>query len=213
MIAIPILSHDTTYFDALCDAMGMLAREPNTIFLGQGVGCAGTTLTDTLRDVPQEKLLEFPVAEDLQMGFAIGLALEGYLPICIYPRWNFLLLAANQMVNHLDRLPIYSAGQYRPKVIIRTTVPVGLPKPFKPRPLPTEAEDYRAEPKAFDPGPQHDDDFTDAFEMMFRRIFVKRVTTAAEVASEYAHALESPYPRLLVEYTALYNAVPSGVKG
>jgi len=96
------------YFDELCSAMAMVAEDRRSIFIGQGVGCAGTTMTDTLKDVPANKLLEFPVAEDLQMGAALGMALEGALPVCIFPRWNFMICATNQLLNHLDKLPIYS---------------------------------------------------------------------------------------------------------
>lgn len=180
-----------TYFDELKIAMGLLSTYPNSIFVGQGVACAGTTMTDTLVNVPRDKLLEFPVAEDMQMGFAIGLALNGYLPICIYPRWNFLLLAANQLVNHLDRLPIYSAGRYTPKVIIRTSAPSVAP---------------------FNPGPQHDDDFTDAFRLMLRTVTVVRLERADQIIPSYCQAAERPLSTLLVEHTALYgDRVPSGM--
>lgn len=176
--------------------MAWLAEQPNAIFIGQGVGCAGTTLTDTLRDVPQEKLLEFPVAEDLQMGTAIGMALEGLLPVCIFPRWNFMLCAANQIVNHLDRLPIYSdggslAGRYNPRVIIRVATPVTL---------------------GFDPGPQHDDDFTHAFRAMLRTVRVVTLGTADRIMPEYERAASASHSTILVEYTGLYGAIPSGVK-
>jgi pyruvate/2-oxoglutarate/acetoin dehydrogenase E1 component len=43
--------------------------------MGQGVGCPGTTMSDTFRDVPAGQKLEMPVAEDMQMGMAIGMAL------------------------------------------------------------------------------------------------------------------------------------------
>lgn len=180
-----------TYFAALTDAMTMLSREPNSIFVGQGVGYAGTSLTDTLKDVALDKLLEFPVAEDFQMGFAIGLAMEGYLPVCIYPRWNFLLLAANQLVNHLDRIPIYSGGRLKPKVIIRTAVPSSKP---------------------FNPGPQHDDDFTVAFDLMLRTVKVDCLPDEAEVMPAYERALKRPGSTLLVEYAEHYRQrTPSGV--
>src|SRR5215469_7304678 len=100
-----------SYHDALCRAMKLLADVPNTVFVGQGM-VGGTSMYSTLIDVPMEKRLEFPVAEDFQMGFCIGLALDGMLPIAIFPRFNFLLLALNQLINHLDRLPLYS--DYRP---------------------------------------------------------------------------------------------------
>lgn len=178
------------YYDALCEAMTRLGMLPNTIFVGQGVGCAGTSMTDTLKGVPQEKLLEFPVAEDLQMGFCIGLALDGWLPICIFPRWNFLICATNQLVNHLDKLPIYSGGGYKPVVIIRTSAPSNYP---------------------FDPGPQHSDDFTDEFSSMLRTVNVQRLMWAPGIVAEYERAAASRSPTLLVEYPEFYSVVPSGV--
>ena len=173
-----------TYFSSLCDAMTMLAEQPNAIFMGQGM-FAGTTMSDTLKGVPPEKKLEMPVAEDLQMGMAIGMALDGWLPICIFPRWNFLLCAANQLVNHLDRLPLYSAGGYRPKVIIRTAAPSTYP---------------------FNPGPQHDDDFTGAFRSMLRMVDVVRLEMGdADIIGAYKRALQSERSTLIVEMTEHYK--------
>lgn len=179
------------YFSELCRAMAWLATQSNAMFIGQGVGCAGTTMTDTLRDVPKERLLEFPVAEDLQMGTAIGMALEGILPVCIFPRWNFMLCAVNQIVNHLDRLPIYSNGGYNPRVIIRVATPIT---------------------KGFNPGPQHDDDFTVAFRSMLRTIEVVTLRTPGSIVPEYQRAAAADHSTILVEYTALYGAIPSGVR-
>lgn len=171
-----------SYFGQLCKAMGMLAQEKGVIFLGQGVGCPGTTMSDTLREVPSPLLLEMPVAEELQAGMAIGMALGGRLPICIYPRWNFVLCAANQIVNHLDRIPIYSS--YTPKVIIRTAVPSDDP---------------------FDPGPQHSDDFTDAFKKMLKTVEIYRLSSPDLIVPSYRSALTSPFSAILVEYTDLYK--------
>lgn len=173
-----------SYFTALCDAMTMLAQEPNTIFMGQGM-FAGTTMSDTLKGVPDDRKLEMPVAEDLQMGMAIGMALDGLLPICIFPRWNFLLCAANQLVNHLDRLPLYSEGGYKPKVIIRTAVPSKRP---------------------FNPGPQHDDDFTEAFRAMLRTVGIWCIKSPGDADLYYSHAARhSDNSSLIVEYTEHYK--------
>ena len=92
------------------------------LFLGQAVACAGTAMTNTLKNVDRAKLLEMPVTEDLQMGMSIGMALNGMVPISIYPRWNFLLCAVSQVVSHLDKLSAMSDGGYQPKVIIRTGI-------------------------------------------------------------------------------------------
>ena len=87
------------YFDELKRSMDYLGSKHDTIFMGQAVEYAGTAMTNTLRDIDRGKLLEIPVNEDMQMGMANGLALNGYVPVSIFPRWNFLLLATNQIVN------------------------------------------------------------------------------------------------------------------
>lgn len=177
------------YFDALTDTMKWLSDQDRTVFIGQGVGCAGTTMTDTLSKVSRGKLIEFPVAEDMQMGVSIGMSLEGHIPISVFPRWNFMLCAANQIVNHLDRIPIYSG--YRPKVLIRVATPITSP---------------------FYPGPQHDDDFTLAFNLMLRTVRIVTLTSAEQILPAYREAFDSEHSTILVEYTKLYNAVPSAVK-
>jgi len=172
------------YFSELCFAMATLAKERRAIFLGQGVANLGTTMSPTFRDVPRDQLLEMPVAEDMQMGIATGMAIDGMLPVCVFPRWNFLLCAANQLVNHLDRLPLYSAGGYRTKVIIRVATPTTKP---------------------FYPGPQHDDDFSKAFHKMLRTIKVIQLPEAESIMPAYRRALVDDCSTILVERTELYG--------
>ena len=81
------------YFQALSDAMTWLAEQGDTVFLGQAVEVPGTAMSNTLQQVDKAKLIEMPVAEEMQMGVSIGLAMAGTVPVSIFPRWNFLLLA------------------------------------------------------------------------------------------------------------------------
>lgn len=172
------------YFEELSRAMEMLARDERTIFLGQAVACAGTAMTNTLKNVPREKLLEMPVTEEMQMGMTTGLALQGHVPVSFFPRWNFLLLATNQIVNHLDKLPMISP--YRPRVIIRTGI--GSERPLHPQ-------------------HQHVGDFTDAFRLMCKTIEVIRLDEPADVYPAYEKALKREDGRstLLVEFGDYYN--------
>lgn len=162
--------------------MAMLSEHPRSVFMGQAVECDGTAMRKTLRDVRPDKLVELPVAEDMQLGMAIGASLMGDLPISIFPRWNFLLLATNQLVLHLDKLPLYSA--YRPKVIIRTAV---------------------ATPSPLDPGPQHLGDFGPAFRSMLKTVRVVDLDDASKVVPEYRAAVEWNGSTILVERTELYG--------
>jgi pyruvate/2-oxoglutarate/acetoin dehydrogenase E1 component len=173
---------ESSYFSALQEAMTLLSMQLDVVFMGQGVGVPGTTMSQTLEHVPINKRLEMPVAEDMQMGMAIGMSLRGYLPVCIFPRWNFLLLAGNQLINHLDRLPLYS--EYRPKVIIRTAVPSNSP---------------------FDPGPQHNDDFTEPFSKMLRTVNVVVLNEGHQIMPAYERAIDEPYSTLLIEFTHKYR--------
>jgi len=169
------------YFDELKRSMEYLAADPRTVFLGQAVACAGTAMSNTLKDVSKEKLLELPVAEEMQMGLSTGLALGGQLPVSLFPRWNFLLLALNQVVNHLDKLPAMSCNGYRPKVIIRTGI--GSERPLHPQ-------------------HQHVGDFTEAFRLMCSTIDVVRLDEPEQIFPAYQRAYERDDGRstILVEW-------------
>lgn len=171
------------YFDNLVCAMSLLGEQPQAIFVGQTARYPGTAMHNTLKHLPEEQRLEFPVAEDFQMGFCTGLALAGSLPVCIYPRINFLLLATNQLILHLDKLPAYSRGGYRPKVIIRTAVATDEP---------------------LDPGPQHLGDFSDAYRMMLKHVRVVQLDFAKDIIPAYEAALGRDGSTLLVEFMDQY---------
>lgn len=155
----------------------MLAQHPKTLFLGQSVRYPGQAMFPTYEGVPMERRIEMPVAEDFQMGFAIGLALEGYIPVCIYPRFDFLLLAANQLVNHLDKAE--QLWGRIPKVIIRTAV--GAVHPL-------------------DPGPQHSQDHTEAFRLMLETVNVRELPWTRDIMPSYEQALNAHTSTLLIEY-------------
>jgi pyruvate/2-oxoglutarate/acetoin dehydrogenase E1 component len=171
------------YYSRLCDAMTILALEQRSIFLGQAVAYPGTGMSKSFEHVPKAKLLELPVAEEMQMGMSIGLSLAGALPITVYPRWNFLLLAANQLVNHLDAIPRYS--DFRPKVIIRVASCPTVP---------------------LDPGPQHIGDYSDAFRGMLKSVRIVQLDRAEDIVPAYDRARISQGSTILVEYPELYDA-------
>lgn len=162
--------------------MTWLGSKSDTIFLGQAVEYPGTGMTNTLSEVPGSKKLEMPVCEDLQLGISNGIALTGKVPISIYPRWNFLLLGVNQIVNHLDKIPLYS--EYTPKVIIRTSI--GSERPLHPQ-------------------HQHIGDYTDAFKLMLKTVNVVRLDEPEQIFEEYQKAYESKHSTILVEYGDYYN--------
>ena len=156
--------------------MTMLAQQPKALFVGQNVRYDGQAQFDTFSGVPMEKRIEMPVAEEFQLGFCTGLNLQGYLPISFYPRIDFLILACNQLVNHLDKIPMMSG--YRPKVIIRTVV--GNTKPLN-------------------AGLQHTQDHTEALRLMLKTVRVDQINYPDEVMPAYQRALDYEYSTIIVE--------------
>lgn len=170
-----------TYHSELCRAMSMLA-DAGAVFLGQAVACDGTAMRSTLKHLPAERLIEMPVAENMQMGMCTGIALAGGLPVCIFPRLNFMLECVSQLVQHLDKIPLYS--EFRPKVIIRTAI---------------------ATDKPLDPGPQHVGDYTAALCAMLRTVAVARIYEARDIASYYEAALRRDGSTILIEDLGMYD--------
>ena len=174
------------YFDELKRAMDYLGEQEDTMFLGQAVAYKGTAMTNTLSGVSKDKLLEMPVDEEMQMGITNGLAVNGTVPISIYPRWNFLLLAVNQLVNHLDRMREFSDGEYVPKAIIR--VGIGSVRPLNPQ-------------------VQHTGDFTELFRGMLRNTEVIRCEEPEDVFPAYHKAYNRTDGKstIVVEYGDYYG--------
>ena len=156
------------YSEEIIKAMSMLADNPKTFFIGQAVEYEGTGLYDSLKHLPKEKRLELPVAEYLQSGLANGMAIEGMIPVSTYPRWNFLLMGTDQIINHLDKFKSMSNGKLQPKVIIR--VAVGSEHPV-------------------DPQCQHKGNFSEAFRNMSNNTEVIELIEPEDIIPAYNKAL------------------------
>ena len=161
--------------------MQEIASMKDSIFLGQQV--ASEDFYGTLKNVAVAKRLEMPVAEDMQTGLAIGLSLQGFLPVSIYQRMDFLPRAADQIINHLDLLSRLSKKRFEPQVIIRTTV--GTTNPLN-------------------VGEQHSKDLTKMFlGVVDFKIFNPR--TIQDVDEAYSYAINTKKSSMIVEYQELYD--------
>jgi pyruvate/2-oxoglutarate/acetoin dehydrogenase E1 component len=166
--------------------MDFLGTKKETIFIGQAVEVPGTAMSNTLKNVPKKKLLELPVAEEMQMGMSLGLAMDGNIPISIFPRWNFLLYGINQLVNHIDKFKIMAGDKIKPKIIIRTSI--GSQRPLHPQ--------Y-----------QHIGDFSSAIKQMCSTIEVIKLKDPNKIFSSYKKAYERKDGQntILVEYGDYYG--------
>lgn len=169
------------YKDELTKAMKFLAEKEDTIFVGQQIVYAGNPMSTTLGDVPKEKMIEVPVMEETQMGMSLGLAITGKTVISFYPRWDFLVSAANQLINHADKFE-HMTGK-KASLLIR--VGVGSKDPL-------------------DPGIQHRNDYTDEFTSILQFTKVHKLTKIEDIYKIYTEAYSEGGIHILVEWPELY---------
>ena len=175
----------TSYKDALTNAMKALGEKEDTIFIGQQIVWKGNPMSTTLDFVPKEKMIEVPVMEESQMGMSLGLAMAGKHVITFYPRWDFIICATNQLVNHVDKIGLMSGGKWKPNLIIR--LGKGSDKPL-------------------DPGHQHKGNYFEEFKSMCPNIEFHDLKTSADIELAYKYATDNGGIHVLVEYPELYYA-------
>jgi len=172
------------YKDELIKSMKWLGEKKDTLFLGQATLFSGHAISGTLTEVPKEKLIELPVMEEVQMGMCAGLSLENYVTISIYPRFNFMMLAINQLVNHIDKMKEMTKGQLVPKVITR--VAVGAKKPL-------------------DGGSQHTQDFTESLKHMLTDTKLVELHEPEDIRPAFENAYNRNGSTVIVEWGDFYS--------
>ncbi len=165
---------DITYKDAILQSMTELG-EKGAVFLGYNVK-KGDAM-GTLKNVPDEQKIETPVAENLMSGLAIGMSFEGFIPVLYLERHDFMLVAADAICNHMDKIERISHGEYSVPVIIRAVI---------------------ADAGPFYAGPTHSQDFTKGFrELVDFPIFDP--VTGVDVLKAFKVAQLSRGPVMVVE--------------
>jgi pyruvate/2-oxoglutarate/acetoin dehydrogenase E1 component len=171
----------TPYKDALTEAMTFLGSKDDTVFIGQQIVYAGNPMSTTLSGVSKDKMIELPVMEETQMGMSLGLAMTGKTVITFYPRWDFIILAANQLINHVDKFELMT-GQ-KANLIVR--LGKGSDKPL-------------------DPGHQHKGNYFEEFKSMCPHISFHNLTSKDNILDTYKTAYEQGGVHVIVEYPELY---------
>jgi pyruvate/2-oxoglutarate/acetoin dehydrogenase E1 component len=108
------------------------------------------------------------------------------VPVSLFPRWNFLLCAMSQLINHLDKVGVMSNDGFKTKAIVRTSI--GAERPLHPQ-------------------HQHVGDFTEAVRAMCSSIEVIRLDEPQDIFPAYQRALlrDDGRSTLLVEWGDFYN--------
>jgi 2-oxoisovalerate dehydrogenase E1 component len=113
------------YVDAISDALRVaMRRRPDLVLLGQDIAEYGGVFKVTdglLEEFGKERVRNTPIIESGAVGAAVGLALDGFVPMVEMQFGDFITCAFNQIVNNLAKTH-FRWGARLP-VVIR--VPVG----------------------------------------------------------------------------------------
>jgi len=168
------INQNISYKNAVTEAMTEIGKN-NSVFIGYNVKHGNAM--GNLINVDNDKKIETPVAENLMAGLAIGMSFEGYKPVVYYERHDFMLVAADAIVNHANHIERISHGEYICPIIFRTVV---------------------ADSGPFYSGPTHSQDFTEAFKKLVSfPVYIPE--NGQEVLLTYKKALFSHRPSMIVE--------------
>jgi pyruvate dehydrogenase E1 component beta subunit len=118
-----------TYAQAICEAIDEeMARDKNVLILGEDVGVLGGNFKTAMG--LQEKygdlrVKDTPISENSFLGMSLGMALTGLRPIVEIMFSDFLLLAADQLLNQIAKIRYMSGGQVKVPLTVRTTIGAG----------------------------------------------------------------------------------------
>ena len=172
------------YKDELIKSMEWLGERDDTIFFGQSVSYSGNAIYNTLSTLPDDKKLELHVFEEIQMGMGTGMALEGLVPISCFPRFDFLLRCMDSLVNHLYKIQEMTEDNFKPKVIMRTSI--GSTNPLN-------------------GGVQHTNNYTEPFKQILTEVDVVLLNEPEQIFSTFESAYEREGSSLIIEWGDYYN--------
>jgi pyruvate dehydrogenase E1 component beta subunit len=115
-----------TYVQAIREAHAqLLASDPRVFVVGQGLWSpwyAGASLDGLDQEFGRARLLDTPVSENAVTGMAVGAALAGMRPIVFHPRMDFMLLAADPIINQAANWSYLFGGRIGVPMVIRAVI-------------------------------------------------------------------------------------------
>jgi acetoin:2,6-dichlorophenolindophenol oxidoreductase subunit beta len=97
-----------------------MERDGSVFVMGEDVGIGGSFhLTLGLKDrFGPDRVRDTPVSEAGFVGLAVGAALAGLRPVVDFQYGDFLLCAADQVIQQACKLPYFSGGQVRVPLVL-----------------------------------------------------------------------------------------------
>lgn len=120
------MARQLRFFQAINEALDVkMAHDPSVYIMGLGVpdpkGVFGTTLK-LQEKYGCDRVMDMPVSENGMTGVAIGSALVGMRPVMVHQRFDFVLLAMDQIVNQAAKWHYTFNGGQKVPLVIRLVV-------------------------------------------------------------------------------------------
>ncbi len=120
---------EITYAQAICEALDEeMARDENIVLLGEDVGFLGgnfKTSVGLMEKYGELRVKDTPISEAGFVGMGTGMALTGLRPVIELMFSDFLLVAADQVINQAAKIRYMSGGQTKVPMVIRTPIGAG----------------------------------------------------------------------------------------
>ncbi|MHB1524775.1 MAG: alpha-ketoacid dehydrogenase subunit beta [Candidatus Dormibacteria bacterium] len=186
---------EISYRRAVHDAMREeMLRDRRVILMGESITGYGGSYAVTKGLVDEfgpSRVMETPIAEAGIVGFAVGAAMGGLLPVAELMTVNFALLALDQIVNSAAKFHYMFGGQWSVPLVVRTVSGFGQL------------------------GPTHSQSFEGWFASV-PGLKVVMPATPADAKGLLLAAIRDPDPVVFIEHSLLYSTkgeVPSGADG
>ena len=118
-----------------------MERDENIVMLGEDIGFIGGNFKCTeglLEKYGDLRVKDTPISEQGFVGMGVGMALTGLRPVIELMFSDFLLVAADQVINQMAKIRYMSGGQCNVPMTIRCPIgagrfrPLSIPSPCRP---------------------------------------------------------------------------------
>ena len=120
---------ELTYAQAICEALDEeMERDDSVVLLGEDVAFIGgnfKTSVGLLEKYGNVRVKDTPISEAGFVGMGVGMALTGLRPVIELMFSDFLLVAADQIINQAAKIRYMSGGQVKVPMVIRCPIGAG----------------------------------------------------------------------------------------
>ena len=120
------MKKNLSYAESINEAFNFILKKFSESFvIGQGLWSpwyVGSTMKGLPRKFGKKRIIDSPVSEAAVTGIAVGASLNNMKPIVVHPRMDFMLLAADAIINQSAKWKFMLGGANSPNVTRRSII-------------------------------------------------------------------------------------------